>query len=212
MIASCYGAHNGSLTLKNEHHRQEKFFSSWQTIKKSVDLWSTSGDLSEWFKVRCWKRRVANTHHEFESHSLRQMKSTAAWQRFFICFRSLPLTAITFNAILSAFPLIKGGIYAHQTIKQLPFFTIWRRQWGMDRICMPMRERQDHRTALQHSRRLWTWRYHYLRSLQTKLHLWSKQRDPRLGADWKITSFIFSLISFSWRSSIKMIENFSNLS
>ena len=29
------------------------------------------GDLSEWFKVRCWKRRVANTHHEFESHSLR---------------------------------------------------------------------------------------------------------------------------------------------
>ena len=60
MIASCYGAHNGSLTLKNEHHRQEKFCSSWQTIKKSVDLWSTSGDLSEWFKVRCWKRRVVH--------------------------------------------------------------------------------------------------------------------------------------------------------
>ena len=57
---SCYGTHKESLTLKNEHHRQEKFFSSWQTIKKSVDLWSTSGDLSEWFKVRCWKRRVVH--------------------------------------------------------------------------------------------------------------------------------------------------------
>lgn len=212
MIASCYGTHKESLTLKNGRHRQEKFFSSWQTIKKSVDLWSTSGDLSEWFKVRCWKRRVVHATMSSNLIVSARWKAPLHDSGFFICFRSLPLTAITFNAILSAFPLIKGGIYAHQTIKQLPFFTIWRRQWGMDRICMPMRERQDHRTALQHSRRLWTWRYHYLRSLQTKLHLWSKQRDPRLGADWKITSFIFSLISFSWRSSIKMIENFSNLS
>lgn len=39
------------------------------------------GDLSEWFKVRCWKRRVANTHHEFESHSLRHITLKAFVKR-----------------------------------------------------------------------------------------------------------------------------------
>ena len=45
------------------------------------------GDLSEWFKVRCWKRRVANTHHEFESHSLRHITLKAFVKRLFLLFK-----------------------------------------------------------------------------------------------------------------------------
>lgn len=43
----------------------------WLTKMMKISKMYAHGDLSEWFKVRCWKRRVANTHHEFESHSLR---------------------------------------------------------------------------------------------------------------------------------------------
>ena len=54
------------------------FFKMWLTNNDKKSRITKHGDLSEWFKVRCWKRRVANTHHEFESHSLRHSR-----QQFF---------------------------------------------------------------------------------------------------------------------------------